>query len=75
MQELYVFAGRALFRGFEKRGGLGVYELIEPHSVFFNLIAEHHLPLWLREQRTGSGTVSGEWPTVPGAPLRTGSGS
>jgi hypothetical protein len=75
MQEVYVFAGRALFRGFEKRGGLGVYELIEPHSVFFDLIAEHHLPLWLREQRAGSAAVSGEWPAVPGASLRTGSGS
>jgi hypothetical protein len=75
MQELYVFAGRALFRGFEKRGGLGVFELIEPHSVFFDLIEEHHLPLWLREQRAGTAAVSGEWPTVPGAPLRTGSGS
>ena len=51
LHELYAFAGRALFRGFEKNSGLGVYELVAPHSAFFNAIAEHHLPQWLRESQ------------------------
>jgi hypothetical protein len=60
MEELYVYAGRALFKGLEKTGGLGVYEIVPPSSQLFSLLAQHHLAAWLaqpeatvREARTG----------------------
>jgi class 3 adenylate cyclase len=53
LQELYVHVGRALFKGFEKTGGLGVYEIIPPGSPFFSLLAQHHLPRWLVEHEHG----------------------
>jgi hypothetical protein len=53
LQELYVHVGRALFKGFEKTGGLGVYEIIPPGSSFFSLLAQHHLPRWLVEHEHG----------------------
>jgi hypothetical protein len=53
LQELYVHVGRALFKGFEKTGGLGVYEVIPPGSPLFSLLAQHHLPRWLVEHEHG----------------------
>jgi hypothetical protein len=53
LHELYVHVGRALFKGFEKTGGLGVYEIIPPGSAFFSLLAQHHLPRWLVEHEHG----------------------
>jgi class 3 adenylate cyclase len=53
LHELYVHVGRALFKGFEKTGGLGVYEIIPPGSPFFSLLAQHHLPRWLVEHEHG----------------------
>ena len=53
LHELYVHVGRALFKGFEKTGGLGVYEIIPPSSPFFSLLAQHHLPRWLVEHEHG----------------------
>ncbi len=50
LQELFVHVGRALFKGFEKAGGLGVWELIAPESELFSLLALHHVPAWLREE-------------------------
>jgi hypothetical protein len=49
LHELYVHVGRALFKGFEKTGGLGVYEIVPPNSALFSLLAQHHLPGWLVE--------------------------
>jgi hypothetical protein len=53
LHELYVQVGRALFKGFEKTGGLGVYEIVPPSSPFFSLLAQHHLPRWLVEHEHG----------------------
>ena len=53
LHELYVHVGRALFKGFEKTGGLGVYEMVPPNSQFFSLLAQHHLPRWLVEHEQG----------------------
>jgi CRISPR/Cas system CMR subunit Cmr4 (Cas7 group RAMP superfamily) len=53
LSELYVHVGRALFKGFEKTGGLGVYEIIPPGSALFSLLAQHHLPRWLVEHEHG----------------------
>ena len=64
LHELYVHAGRALFRGLEKTGGLGVYEIIPSSSAFFTLLAQHHLPAWLLEHEKGEGdegTSDGLW--------------
>src|SRR5206468_4090757 len=47
--------GGALFRGFEKTGGLGVYEMVPPSSALFSLLAQHHLPGWLVEHAQGKG--------------------
>ena len=55
LHELYVHVGRALFKGFEKTGGLGVYEIIPPDSALFSLLAQHHLPAWLVEHEQGKG--------------------
>jgi hypothetical protein len=51
LEQLFVFVGRALFRGFEKQGGLGVYEMVAPENPFFSLLAQHHLQRWLAEQK------------------------
>ena len=53
LSELYVHVGRALFKGFEKTGGLGVYEIVPPGSPLFSLLAQHHLPRWLVEHEHG----------------------
>jgi hypothetical protein len=50
LEQLFVYVGRALFRGFEKQGGLGVYEVVAPENAFFALLAQHHLPGWLADQ-------------------------
>jgi hypothetical protein len=55
LHEIYVHAGRALFKGLEKTGGLGVYEIIPSSSAFFTLLAQHHLPAWLLEHEKGEG--------------------
>jgi hypothetical protein len=64
LQQLFVFVGRALFRGFEKQGGLGVYEMIARENPLFSLLAQHHLGGWLAEHQAGSGE-SGGWSAVP----------
>jgi hypothetical protein len=61
LHELYVYAGRALFKGLEKSGGLGVYELIGPRAAFTSLIAQHHLPAWLREEGARAPPPADEW--------------
>jgi len=53
LHELYIHVGRALFKGFEKTGGLGVYEIVPPSSGLFSLLAQHHLPRWLVEHEHG----------------------
>ena len=55
LHELYVHVGRALFKGLEKTGGLGVYEMVPPNSALFALLAQHHLPGWLVEHERGEG--------------------
>lgn len=62
LEELYVFVGRALFKGLEKTGGLGVFEIIPPRSAFFALLAEHHVPQWIREHDQAGG--EGERPST-----------
>jgi hypothetical protein len=59
LQELFVFVGRALFKGFEKQGGLGIYELISHDSRFFQLLAEHHVKAFVRDNDEQPAT--GEW--------------
>ena len=61
LQELFVFVGRALFKGFERTGGLGVYEMVPRDSPFFLLLAQHHFLPWLREHEEGKGPETGEW--------------
>jgi hypothetical protein len=64
LQELFVFVGRALFKGFEKQGGLGVYEMIARENPFFMLLAQHHVPGWLRDQEEGRAPETSEWRPV-----------
>ena len=60
LQELYVHVGRALFKGFERTGGLGIYEIVNAQSELFQLIAQHHVAdLMAQHERTG-GEESGE---------------
>ena len=53
LAELFVHVGRALFKGFEKMGGLGVWELVPAQSPFFALLAQHHVPAWMVEHQEG----------------------
>jgi hypothetical protein len=53
LQQLFVYVGRALFRGFEKQGGLGVYEMIARDNPLFTLLAQHHLGEWLAANEAG----------------------
>jgi hypothetical protein len=59
LQDLFVHVGRATFKGFEKQGGLGIYELIGRESRFFAMLAEYHLVGWLRE--ADEQPTTGEW--------------
>ena len=61
LQELYVHVGRAIFKGFEKAGGLGVYEMVPPDGVFFHLLAQHHFTEWLRDHEKGLSPETAEW--------------
>jgi class 3 adenylate cyclase len=77
LHELYVYAGRALFKGLEKTGGLGVYELIAPRAPFASMIAQHHLPVWLREEQERAPPPADEWQgrqSAGGRPPRSGGG-
>ena len=58
LRDLFVFVGRALFRGFEKQGGLGVYEMIARENPFFSLLAQHHVGPWLAEHEAGASSGS-----------------
>jgi len=62
LEQIFVYVGRALFRGFEKQGGLGVYEMVARENPFFALLAQHHLPGWLAEQAAAN---DGEPPLPP----------
>ena len=64
LQELFIFVGRALFKGFEKQGGLGVYEMVAKENPFFGLLAQHHLAQWLRDFEAGKLPQTGEWQPV-----------
>ncbi|HUJ26822.1 MAG TPA: hypothetical protein VLW85_12435 [Myxococcales bacterium] len=64
LQELFVFVGRALFKGFEKQGGLGVYEMVPRENPFFILLAQHHAAEWLAEHEQGLAPQTGEWRPV-----------
>jgi hypothetical protein len=64
LQELFVFVGRALFKGFEKQGGLGVYEMIPRENPFFEMLAQHHVAEWLAEHEQGLAPQTGEWRPV-----------
>jgi hypothetical protein len=64
LQQLFVYVGRALFRGFEKQGGLGVFEMIAREAPFFGLLAQHHLGPWLAEHQAGAGG-SADWSARP----------
>ena len=54
LQQLFVFVGRVLFRGFEKQGGLGVYEMVARENLLFSLLAQHHVPRWLVEHQAST---------------------
>jgi hypothetical protein len=64
LHELFVFVGRALFKGFEKQGGLGVYEIIARENPLFTLLAQHHVGDWIREYEAGRVPETGEWVPV-----------
>ena len=64
LQELFFFVGRALFKGFEKQGGLGIYEMIAREHPFFTLLAQHHLEGWLKEHEAGKTPQTGDWQPV-----------
>ena len=49
LTDLFVYSGRALFKGLEKRGGLGVWELVPRRSPLAMLLGRWHLPQWLSE--------------------------
>ena len=55
LEELFVYVGRAMFRGFEGSAGLAVWEMIPPQGALFPLIAQHHVPGWLAEHHRGGG--------------------
>jgi hypothetical protein len=45
--ELFRFAGKAMFKGLEKSGGIGVWELLT-EGVLFELFQRHHARSWFR---------------------------
>ncbi len=47
LAEVFRFAGRVMFKGLERKGGLGVWELVDQHGVG-QLFARHHASEWLR---------------------------
>ncbi|MFN2547130.1 MAG: hypothetical protein ABR567_06850 [Myxococcales bacterium] len=61
LHELFVFVGRALFKGFEKQGGLGIFEIVARENPFFTLLAQHHVADWIREYEAGRVPQSGDW--------------
>ena len=65
LMELFVYAGRALFKGLEKRGGLGVYEIVPRSSDFFALVAQHHVGAWLAEADRDLPAPAESWSATP----------
>ena len=64
LQHLFVFVGRALFRGLEKQGGLGVYEMVARENPLFTLLAEHHVPQWVSDHAANAAPDTEDW-TAP----------
>lgn len=69
LQELFVYVGSALFRGFERTSGLGIYEIIPAQSELFQLMASHHVASILAEHERLGGeelgdSISGLWARV-----------
>src|SRR5690606_32227689 len=46
LEELFVFQGRVLFKGFETTDGLGVWEIIDQGGDLFRQMATHHAAEW-----------------------------
>jgi hypothetical protein len=61
LHELFVYVGRALFRGFERQSGLGIYEMVARENPFFLLLKEHHVADWLAEHEAGGKPAPVEW--------------
>ncbi|MFY0529985.1 hypothetical protein ACN28I_44735 [Archangium gephyra] len=47
LAEVFRYAGRVMFKGLERKGGMGVWELVDEHGVG-RLFARHHASEWLR---------------------------
>lgn len=47
LAEVFRFAGRVMFKGLERKGGMEVWELVDEHGVG-RLFARHHASEWLR---------------------------
>ncbi len=54
--ELFVFQGRALFRGFEATAGLGIFEIVDPTNPLFRALAAQHVPQWVEQMRQAKGS-------------------
>ena len=48
LAEVFRFAGRVLFKGFERKGSIGVWELADETRIA-QLFARHHATAWFRE--------------------------
>lgn len=53
LEELFVFQGRVLFKGFEATGGLGVWEIIDQGGDLFRQMATHHAAEWFARSSRG----------------------
>lgn len=53
LEELFVFQGRVLFKGFEATGGLGVWEILDQGGDLFRQMATHHAAEWLARPSRG----------------------
>lgn len=71
-RQVFRYAGSMVFRGFEQRTAVGVYELLNPRDAFWRLLVERHFGAWyksLREKKGGGARAfeptSDEEPTDP----------
>ena len=78
LDELFIYVGRAIFKGLESSAGLAIWELVPPQGALFPLVAQHHVAAWLAENERDGGGAQPSVDTGAGQPLAfrgTGSGA
>lgn len=64
-RHVFRYVGSMVFRGFEQRTAVGVYELLNPRDAFLKLLVERHFGTWYKAFREKKGPAADLQPFSP----------